>query len=184
MKIYDKRFDAGETKLYDGRMVGKDSRIIQAIGVIDELNSLIGFARVAVKDQRINDILCEIQKDLLTIGSDLSKLFRKEALTEGRSDVPRITVEHIEEIEGLVRAYFAEAGEIRKFVLPAGSESASRLHICRTVARRAERRLVALKRVENINEEIIRYLNRLSDLLFAFARVENKRTGTREEFWH
>ncbi|MFH0949237.1 MAG: cob(I)yrinic acid a,c-diamide adenosyltransferase [Candidatus Aenigmatarchaeota archaeon] len=174
MKTYDGDF--GSTKLSDGTTVSKDSPRVETYGVIDELNSFLGFAAAHSNDKKVKDTIRIVQKNLFTLGADLAS--RKK----GDKAKSIITKDHVEEIEHIIDDFQKELPKITKFILPGGTVSSSALHVARSVCRRAERRLVALQRKESINETIIVYVNRLSDLLFVLARYANIKEG-KEEFW-
>jgi len=177
MKIYNKSGDVIHTSLFGGETIAKDSLIVDAYGTIDELNTFVGLAHARIEDEDIKNILKWIQKDLLNIGSDLATPLDKQPLAE------RISMNKIKELEKLIEKCDKELQPINKFVIPGGSPESALLHIARAVARRAERRLVTLKKEREINENIPMYTNRLSDLLFALARVMNRRKGVSDELW-
>lgn len=160
------------TSLIDGR-VRKDSLRVEAYGTVDECNAFVGQAIVVLKQyqglfQDMIDDLLRIQHQLFDAGADLA---RKE-----QQDTPyRISEQQVTSLEQLIDRYDSESPALRQFVLPGGSDAAAILHICRVVARRAERRVVSLSLAEAMNEEVRRYLNRLSDLFFALARACNAR---------
>ena len=172
MKIYTGRGDEGMTDLRDMSRVSKTSERIEAYGTVDELNALLGTVRPTGHED-IDDQLGTIQNHLHIAQADLANPSPDE-------DDPEITEEHAEEIETWIDAYDEELDPLESFILPGGSEPGSRLHHARTVCRRAERRAVALASNDPINEEVIQYLNRLSDGLFVFARVVNAREGVTE----
>ena len=177
MKEYNKSGDIIHTSLYGGETIAKDSLIVDAYGTIDELNTFVGLARVRIEDKDIRDILRDIQETLLTIGSDLATPLDKQPLVE------RISMGKIKELEKIIEKFDKELQPINKFVIPGGSLESAVLHIARAIARRAERRLVTLKKEREINANIPMYINRLSDLLFTLARVMNKRKGFPDELW-
>lgn len=180
-RIYTKLGDAGETHLGDMSRVSKLHPRVEAYGTIDELNSNVGFALLAEgMPLKLAEWLRRVQNDLLDLGADLcvppshdSKAAERERL--------RITSDYVEWLEQACDEANAKLAPLRSFVIPGGSDAAARLHLCRTVCRRAERRALA---VEDANPEVVRYLNRLSDLLFILARVANEQTGsTGEPLW-
>lgn len=177
MKEYNKSGDIIHTNLYGGETIAKDSLIVDAYGTIDELNTFVGLARVRIEDKDIRDILKDIQETLLNIGSDLATPLDKKPLVE------RISMGKIKELEKIIEKFDKELQPINKFVVPGGSLESAVLHIARSVARRAERRLVTLKKEREINANIPMYINRLSDLMFTLARVMNKRRGFNDELW-
>ncbi|HJU76199.1 MAG TPA: cob(I)yrinic acid a,c-diamide adenosyltransferase [Gemmatimonadaceae bacterium] len=181
MKIYTKTGDGGETGLFGGGRVGKDHPRVEAYGDVDELNAAIGVARSAEALPRIDEVLVPIQRDLFGIGAmlatpNLEKM--REQLAKARLDDTRIA-----ELESAIDACENELEALRSFILPGGSAKAAALHVARTVCRRAERRVVHLQREIEIPDVVVRYLNRLSDLLFMLARVANKAGGRGEVTW-
>jgi cob(I)alamin adenosyltransferase len=180
MKIYTKGGDKGETGLYGGERVSKDSLRIETYGTVDELNSFIGLTLGEVSDSQIKKLLKQIQNTLFILGSDLST---PDIEKNKAHQIPRITKSNYEEIEREIDKFDARLNELRNFILPGGSKGAALLHICRTVCRRAERRVVSLKNKVNLNPDIIILLNRLSDLFFVLARYENKISGTEDVKW-
>ena len=179
MPIYTRTGDKGETALYGGGRIGKEHARIEAYGSVDELNSFVGLAisRLEERDADLKSILKKIQNDLFALGADLATPMDSKAKTK------RITAEHTANIEKTIDQLEKDLPELHKFILPGGSPWASLLHICRTVCRRAERNVVALGKKEKINDECIKYLNRLSSLFFELARVLNRRAGVKEEEW-
>ncbi|MCS6806019.1 MAG: cob(I)yrinic acid a,c-diamide adenosyltransferase [Acidobacteriota bacterium] len=172
-RVYTRGGDGGETSLVDGQRVSKASSRVQAYGEIDELNSLLGVIRSESSDQQINQILQMIQNELFTVGADLA--------SPSRIEVPRVPMEWVTHLEEVLDQLNEEVPPLEEFILPGGCKVASLLHVARTVARRAERAIVALSHEEQINPCVLPYINRLSDLLFVMARVVNKRSGLAEE---
>jgi cob(I)alamin adenosyltransferase len=172
-RVYTKSGDAGETSLVDGSRVSKADLRVVAYGDVDELNSWLGLARVGLADRQLDEALAKIQNELFIVGADLASPLTVE--------VPRIEEEHIGEMEKLIDLLLEELEPLREFILPGGANFGATLHLARTVARRAERSVVSLAAGTEINEDAIRYLNRLSDLLFVMARVANKRDGVKEQ---
>jgi cob(I)alamin adenosyltransferase len=172
VKIYTRTGDGGQTGVIGGR-VDKDDERVEAYGTIDELNSFVGQAIAVLKPDLYPDLtqdLLNIQHELFDCGSDLAMLKQEQR--------PYImTGEMVEHTEALIDKYDAETPDITRFILPGGSAASAALHVCRTVCRRAERRVVTLARTQPINEEVRKYLNRLSDLFFTVARVANHREG-------
>lgn len=167
--------DKGETSLVGGR-VPKDDTRVEAYGTIDELNSFIGLAKSFAKEPRISVILDKVQNDLFVIGAELATVTQKGSES-------RITGDDVLWLEKTSDQIESELVPIKKFVLPNGSQIASALHAARSVCRRAERRIVSLARNGNVNPEIIRYVNRLSDVLFVMARYVNQRLSIAEKTW-
>ena len=180
MKIYTKTGDRGETGLFGGERVSKDSIRISAYGTIDELNSFIGHTITEIKDRSVKDNLIKIQNYLFTIGSDLAT---PETEKNAKLNIQRTPESFIKEIEKMIDHYDAQLDELKNFILPGGSKSASLLHICRTVCRRAEREVVSLKKSVTIGDNIIIFLNRLSDLFFVLSRFENKVSNHPDTIW-
>lgn len=180
MKIYTKGGDKGETGLFGGERVSKDSLRIETYGTVDELNSFIGLAVVEIKDYEVKKLLERIQNTLFILGSDLSA---PDNVKDKSHNIPRISKLNYEEIEKEIDKFDSRLGELKNFILPGGSKSAALLHICRTICRRAERRVVALNNAVNISPDIIIFLNRLSDLFFVLARYENKISGIEDIEW-
>lgn len=180
MKIYTKGGDKGETGLFGGERVPKDSIRIEAYGTIDELNSFIGLTIIEIKDQEVKELLNRIQNNLFTLGSDLAAPDNEK---NKKHNIPRIKESHFGEIEKEIDKFDSRMEELRNFILPGGCKSSALLHICRIICRRAERRVVTLSNGVNLNPEIIIFLNRLSDLFFVLARYENKISGIEDIKW-
>ncbi len=178
MKIYTKTGDKGETGLFGGPRVSKSSKRIEAYGTIDELNSFIGLAITEIKNEAVLLLLQKIQNRLFTVGSDLAAPDREKEL-----NIPRVSKDFYLEIEQAIDKFESELSQLKNFILPGGSKGAAHLHICRTISRRAERRIVALNKEENIGENIIIFINRLSDLFFVLARFENKSSNIPDTPW-
>lgn len=172
MKIYTKTGDKGTTSLFGGTRVPKHHIRIESYGTVDELNSHIGL----IRDQRVTpqtkEILLRIQDRLFTIGSVLATEPEKAKTKSGkeRLTIPKISAEDIELLETEMDKMNAELPEMTHFILPGGHQSVSFCHIARCVCRRAERNATALYELENFDEKILKYLNRLSDYLFVLAR--------------
>ncbi len=178
-RIYTRTGDKGETGLVGGARIAKDSLRVEAYGNVDELNSVLGTARAFLKDKELDDLLAEIQNDLFVAGSDLAS-----AANAQQRNIPRISNEKIIAMERAIDKFEAELSPLKAFILPGGGIPGSLLHNARTVARRAERRIVTLGKVEAINEQLVPYMNRLSDLLFVMARIANHRENKAEAEWH
>lgn len=181
MKIYTKTGDKGETGLFGGPRVSKDSPRIDAYGTIDELNSFIGLAAAEIIEKNTKKLLEKLQNELFSVGADLAT-----PLTEKNKKlkIARIPKEYYLELEEAIDKYEGELESLKNFILPGGSKAAAYLHICRTVSRRAERKVVALSKIENINENIVIFLNRLSDLFFVLSRYENKISKIPDVIWN
>lgn len=176
MSIYTRKGDGGQTSIIGGRL-SKASNKVAAYGTVDEANSFIGLAlaHLPEREQVLRAELEKIQHQLFDCGSDLSK----KPGVENR--FPYLMKEEpVSFLEERIDAYMAEAGEIKRFILPGGTPAAAYLHVARTVVRRAERLTVRLAEEEPVNPWVLRYLNRLSDYLFALARVINYRAGRPE----
>ena len=173
MKIYTKTGDKGDTGLIDGSRISKSDLRIIAYGEVDEANSHIGLIISSIEKNSIFDdvrkILLNVQQDLFVLGAELAN---PNTLKDDNMLVKR---EMISTIEKYIDNFESELVPITYFILPGGSIESSLLHICRTVVRRAETSAVALAKVQKINQEILTYLNRISDLFFVLARVTNKR---------
>ena len=181
MKIYTKTGDKGETGLFGGVRVSKDSLRISAYGTIDELNSYIGYTITELRDEGIKKNLIKIQNYLFTIGSDLAT---PETEKNTKLTIQRTPESYFEEIEKMIDHYDVQLEELKNFILPGGSRGASLLHICRTICRRAEREVVALKKTVTIGDNIVIFLNRLSDLFFVLSRFENKVSNHPDTIWN
>ena len=170
-RIYTRAGDAGETSLGDLSRVSKLDPLVRAYGVVDELNSVVGWARIEVPDERLE----RIQNELFDLGADLSVPY-----AEGDGKL-RVDQAMIDRLEADCDAANADLPALRSFILPGGTEAAARLHVARAVCRRAERDVLAAGRERPVNPLAVVYLNRLSDLLFILARGANR--GTAEPLW-
>lgn len=185
MKIYTKTGDRGETGLFGGGRVPKDHARVEAYGDVDELNSVLGVAVAHLQAGGHGEIargLREVQADLFTLGANLATPRPEDGGRES-AHVPGLRPGRVEELERWIDAAEEELEPLRNFVLPGGSEAAAFLHLGRTVCRRAERRTVSLARAAQVGEEVVIYLNRLSDLLFTLARLANRRAGVEDVPW-
>ncbi|HSH05516.1 MAG TPA: cob(I)yrinic acid a,c-diamide adenosyltransferase [Anaerolineae bacterium] len=178
-KIYTKQGDEGQTALGGGQRVDKDSLRVQAYGTVDELNAQIGLAVAGGLCARLAAELPAIQNELFHLGSDLCFLEEDKA----KYELPEVRAEHVVKLERLIDEMTGVVGSLENFILPGGSEGAARLHVARTVCRRAERDVIALGREEGIGGNVLPYLNRLSDALFVMARLENHERGVAEPLW-
>ncbi len=176
-RIYTRGGDTGETSLGDGARVAKHDPRVAAYGTVDEANAAVGLARTHT-DGELDAILGRVQNDLFDLGADLCRPEGKDA------DRPplRITAGQVERLETEIDRVNAKLAELTSFVLPAGTPAAAALHLARTIARRAEREITTLAEAETINPEAVRYINRLSDLLFVLARQANG-GGARDVLW-
>jgi len=181
VKIYTRTGDAGETGLFAGGRVPKDHPRVGAYGGVDELNATIGLA-VALEPVELERPLLEtIQRDLFTVGAQLATPDR-EKLARALSGPP-IGAQHVAVLEQAIDRLEERLEPLRNFILPGGSVKAAALHVARTVCRRAERAVVALAHDQTVDPDVLRYLNRLSDLLFVLARSANARAGVPDTTW-
>ena len=186
-KIYTRTGDGGTARLVGGQEVAKDGLRIEAYGTVDELNAVVGMVRVAVAGgdalaevdrQSFDAWLGDVQQRLFDLGSDLAT--RLEDRFEGQ---PVISPAQIEGLEAQIDTWNAELAPLQSFVLPGGGAIGAPLHLARTVCRRAERRTVTLSGAEPVGDQVIPYLNRLSDALFVASRWIAKRAGEAEALW-
>ncbi len=173
-KVYTKTGDKGLTSLVGGERVSKASLRVDSYGDVDELNAVLGIIRSQGVDDEINSLIIKIQNDLFIMGADLASPMDIE--------VPRVSAESVENLETVIDKFLDELEPLKEFILPSGNAGGSYLHFARTVSRRAERKVVKLMEQEEIGENVLIYLNRLSDLLFVLARIENKRGNFKETF--
>ena len=177
-KLYTRTGDRGTTGLADGSRVPKDHPRVRAYGAVDELNALLGLCHAACRNDELRSRLERIQDELFVLGGDLA------APHPGKKpDVPRVKAAQIQRLESWIDEAAEAVPALRSFILPGGCELACRFHHARTVCRAAERETVALAHAETINDQAVVYLNRLSDLLFAWARQANHETGHPETTW-
>ncbi|MBA3559691.1 MAG: cob(I)yrinic acid a,c-diamide adenosyltransferase [Pyrinomonadaceae bacterium] len=181
MKIYTKTGDAGETGLFGGGRVSKDDPRVEAYGDVDELNAVLGVARAVELMPRIDEIVVLVQRDLFSLGSLIATPDREKM--RQHLEKARIDEDRISELERAIDEGEAELEPLRAFILPGGTPKSAALHAARTVCRRAERRVIALTREVEIPPIVVKYLNRLSDLLFVLSRVANRRAGVGEVTW-
>ena len=175
-RIYTRGGDAGETSLGDGSRVSKLDCRIGAFGTVDELNSALGIVLAGDVPEGLLEPLTRVQNELFDVGADLS-------VPWGVTDRLRVDQEMIDRLEELCDAFNADLPELKSFVLPGGTEAAARLHVARTICRRAEREVLAGSEEVELNPLVLVYLNRLSDLLFILARVANAAAGVDEPLW-
>jgi len=166
------------TGLFGGRRVGKDSARIEAYGTVDELNAQLGIAHAVAVAGDLGERITAIQNNLFVLGADLAT-----PLDLSSSRIQRIEQRHIDAIETAIDELENQLDPIRFFILPGGHEAAAQLHMSRTICRRAERCIVHLASLEEINEPDVRYINRLSDYLFVLARYANKIAGKPDIRW-
>jgi cob(I)alamin adenosyltransferase len=177
-KIYTRTGDEGQTSLGDGKRLPKFHPRVEAYGSIDEANSAIGTAVLHIQDAAVRKVLERVQNDLFDVGADLclpeSRQFDREVL--------RVSDQQVLWLEQRIDEFNVGLASLTSFVLPGGSEASALLHQARTVTRRAERRIVELANQEGVNPATIKYVNRLSDLLFVFARYMNDQ-GKQDVTW-
>jgi cob(I)alamin adenosyltransferase len=179
-RLYTRGGDEGETSLAGGQRVRKDALRVAAYGTVDELNACLGVSLAQGLSPRLAEVLPVIQNELFHLGSDLSFLEADKA----ERPRPQIEAKHIARLEALIDELSAVAGPLKNFILPGGAPGAAHLHMARTVCRRAERAVVTLSQSEPVGAFALRYLNRLSDLLFVMSRYENKLRGVPEPQWN
>ena len=181
MKIYTRTGDGGDTGLFGGGRVPKGHVRVEAYGTVDELNAALGMSVQSIGDPQIRGWLTKIQNDLFSLGA---RLATPEAEAGGsRPRIPTLPESRIQQMEEWIDLSMGEAPELRSFILPGGTQGAASLHFSRTVCRRAERAVVRLSQAEASDPGVVKYLNRLSDLLFALARLENWRKGVPDVLW-
>src|SRR5579872_7304340 len=179
-RIYTRTGDAGTTRLASGAPVPKDDLRVAAYGSVDETNAVIGLARLSTRDHpTLDPILARIQNDLFDLGADLAT---PPAPNEAEKPRLRVLDTQVERLEAEIDGLNARMAELTSFVLPGGSPAAAALHLARTVCRRAERTCVALAERESVSPAALKYLNRLSDLLFVAARYANDQ-GRADVLW-
>lgn len=181
VKIYTKTGDSGSTGLFGGERISKDDIRIEAYGTVDELNAQIGVLRSSLSLegslQGFDSFLNDVQKALFVIGSELASKNPEKLNLKSISEV------HIVKIETQIDDMQDKLELLKTFILPGGHTAAAQSHICRTVCRRAERRAVTLAQHEDISEDVIKYLNRLSDYFFVLSRAVNQVTGFEDVAW-
>ena len=171
-KIYTRTGDDGSTGLGDGTRIAKDSARVNAYGTVDEANSCIGLLLAATLPDDVRELLVRIQHQLFDLGGELC-IPGHAAIFDADVDALEARLDH----------YNDDLPPLKDFILPGGGEAAARCHIARTVVRRAERETVTLARLDAVRPQAIRYLNRLSDLLFVLARVLNRVDGGDDVYW-
>jgi cob(I)alamin adenosyltransferase len=185
MKLYTRTGDDGTTGLNGGQRVAKDGLRVTAYGTVDELNSFVGLARAGCSDEQLGSILSTLQARLFELGADLATPDQatNENASTNEGSVARISDAAILEAENQIDQLCQPLEPMKHFILPGGSELSGHLHVARAVCRRAERDCLALSRQEIIQREVLVYLNRLSDLLFAAARRANQLQGLPDTPW-
>ncbi|MCK6542142.1 cob(I)yrinic acid a,c-diamide adenosyltransferase [bacterium] len=178
MKIYTKTGDDGTTGLFGAGRVQKDATRIESYGTVDELNSVMGLVRCHSEDDELDTVYAAIQNELFILGADLATPMDVKS-----EYIVRIKAENTLQIEKRIDSFDARLPELTNFILPGGTRASSYLHLARNVCRRTERLTVKLSKEETINEHVLTYLNRLSDLLFVLARWENAKAGIADTVW-
>jgi cob(I)alamin adenosyltransferase len=179
VKIYTKTGDAGKTSLFNNSRVSKADTRVDAYGEVDELNAALGVARAAGPDDDLARAIETIQKELFAVGARLADPSKRIA---GRVTKAAVQESDVERLEQTIDRLEGELEPLRRFILPGGTLPGALLHMCRTICRRAERRVVGLG-PDAVEPIVIVYLNRLSDLLFVMARAANHRAGVAETEW-
>lgn len=178
VKIYTRTGDTGETSYFDGTRVRKDDPRLATYGDVDELNAWLGLVRASRIDADLDEALQRIQHDLFAMGAQLADPGEKLSTRVAKAIIDDSSVARLEE---LIDGYERTLPELRKFILPGGTSAGASLHVARTICRRAERRIVSL--APPADTVLLRYINRLSDLLFVLARVANHRGGLPDAEW-
>jgi len=178
MKIYTRTGDDGTTGLLGAGRVPKHDARVEAYGCVDELNAALGVARAADTGRLVDEHLAALQQQLFQVGAEL-------ATSDARllASLERVSDDDVAALERLIDRFDAELAPLTRFILPGGTPLAAQLHLARTVCRRAERRVTALAGREHVEPRLVRWLNRLADLLFVMARWTNARDGGAETTW-
>ncbi len=172
-KVYTRTGDRGTTGLADGGRRAKNDPRVHCMGEVDELNACIGLVLSLLDDGAAQQLLFAVQHDLFDIGAELCQPGKK-----------LLDTDYVEAIEAGADDFSAGLSDLREFILPGGSQAVASLHLARTVCRRVERSLVTLGETEGVNPETIRYINRLSDLLFVLARAQSQSEDGGEVYWN
>jgi cob(I)alamin adenosyltransferase len=180
LKVYTRRGDAGDTDLFGGARVGKEDLRVEAYGAVDEANAAVGAAAAHSMHDDLRALCRDVQQCLFDLGGTLAT---PDAEHRRKTALPAVGAADIEALERHIDAFEAELEPLKRFILPGGTPAAAAFHVARTVCRRAERRVVALHRHEPQEPASLGFLNRLSDLLFVMARVENRRAGQGDVPW-
>lgn len=180
-RIYTRTGDKGDTSLFGGRRVPKHDPRVCAYGAVDELNAVLGVARAAEPEPEIDAVLERVQHQLFDIGAELAT--PPDASPGAAAYAPRVLPSWVESLERDIDRLEDTLPPLRQFILPGGTPVASHLHLARTVARRAEREIVALAAREALNPDLVKYVNRLSDLLFVLARAVNLAADHPDTIW-
>src|SRR3989344_2127394 len=174
MKIYTKTGDEGTTSFFGGSRVKKNDLRIEALGALDELNSVVGVTLCFVVEEKLREKLTKIQNDLFTLGADVA------GCGLNTDTLPRVNEQHVQEIEVMIDELEEKLGLPQKFILPGGTISSSFLHLCRATTRRVERSLVAIEEMK-LNQQVLCYINRLGDFFYILARQANKELEVKEQ---
>ncbi len=174
VRIYTRTGDKGETGLFDGSRVGKDDLRVEAYGTVDELTSVLSLARLSVDDAALQKEIREVQRFLFIVGADLATPERPNDEGSPGKEVRRVGDDDVAHLEALIDRYWERIDPMDQFIVPGETPAAAHLHVARTVCRRAERLAVRLAREDTVGATVIRYLNRLSDLLFAWGRFADQ----------
>ena len=177
MKIYTRTGDDGSTGLWGGKRVQKDSLRVHAYGTVDECNAALGLVRAAGVGAALDSMLARIQDELFVVGADL-------ASPDAKTKIDRVDARSVQVLEEAIDTLEGQLEPLQQFILPGGTMAAAYLHLARTICRRAERWAVSLAHEEAINEHVLSYINRLSDLLFVMARVANAQAGVQDVPWN
>jgi len=184
VSIYTRSGDEGKTHLFGGERVSKQSLRVQAYGAVDELNSYVGIIRSECKDEEITEMLTEIQSLLFVCGADLASPNTGDD-EEGSEREKRIKQKDVDLLEDWIDRFTGELEPISNFILPGGTSTAARLHMARSICRRAERTTVCLQETDQVDlGTVVPFLNRLSDFFFTLARLCNQEAGEREIPWN
>ena len=179
MKIYSRKGDKGDTSLFNGKIVKKYNLRVDAYGTIDELNSFIGLLKDYIEDEKIKDLLNTIQIKLFSIGSFLSAISKEGELSN------KVKIENIdiENIESEIDNFNKDLPKLKNFIIPGGHKPSSYSHVCRSICRRAERKISEINDESKINPLILPYVNRLSDLFFVLSRYLSFNDNANESYW-
>ena len=177
-RMYTRTGDGGETGLFSGERVPKDSLRVEAYGAVDELSCWIGYTRSLIEGDEIDTMLERVQQDLFLVGAELAMRQKKSRVRKAQ-----VTQDMVRHLEQEIDRLDAELSPLSTFIIPNGTGPAAALHVARAIARRAERRTIKLAQEEKLNPPLVPYLNRLSSLLFVLARVVDKRAGVEEKKW-
>jgi cob(I)alamin adenosyltransferase len=180
MKIYTRKGDAGQTSLWGGKRINKDSIRMEAMGAVDECNAAVGMAAAYPLPDIVADVLIAVHESLYAANCELMAPVRDKTT----ASLPRVTAEDIEYLESVMDDIDKLLPELKSFIHPGGTLGAAALHVARASCRRAERRVTTLREAEAVSDEVPTYLNRLSDLLFVLARYVNHEAGVPDARWN